>query len=619
MEGDPSGPLHSWFRNDNHAEMVLCSNLGVGEAAAVQPQNEPAGTEMSADDPGELSPEDSLLLDAEDAEVDLGVSCESDDEDMALPLRGTAGDLEAQEGIEEPPPVPELIVTVTGLQGAENVTRVTLQAAAPPEGSTAQPKKLTEAQQRKAAFEASWTHIPEPEDVNIDRPVFTGQEKGGPRGRGAKLTADSPVTDFFSLYWDDEFITKHFRDGLNTYANSKNAGADDAYPDFTNFSLSEVKKSLGFLIYQGLHPAPHWRYHFRDPKTHKVWGHEFLRNLYGKRNAEHRFQQFKTFFHLQNPHLPKPDGHNLWKLGDILEETRKRCEKLWLFGKKGSIDEMTIGFKGRCAMKLRITYKAEGDGFQFDAICDDGYTYSWSSRHEKAPNMDKDLSPTHNRVLWLLSRLRVNEKGVIVKDKETGEYTDHSHDYTQIWMDNLYLSHKLCVETGRTDRAHPPTAIAGPARTNRGLTDIIKQKAETSGSKAEPQSSKRTTTATPQSSKRTSTEDLCRTRSEEAAKKPKRASYMTAKKMREMQGWNGRFHRFELVQNEHEGSTKYCCICSKEKVENSKEKMVPKKVRAKLTCLTCNDEYGGGCHFCGEDHWNEFPAHIEREPVSTPK
>ena len=38
--------------------------------------------------------------------------------------------------------------------------------------------------------------------------------------------------------------------------------------------------------------------------------------------------------------------------------------------------------------------------------------------------------------------------------------------------------------------------------------------------------------------------------------------------------WNGRFHHFELVQNEYEGSNKYCCICSKEKVKNAMERLV---------------------------------------------
>ena len=44
----------------------------------------------------------------------------------------------------------------------------------------------------------------------------------------------------------------------------------------------------------------------------------------------------------------------------------------WLApGKMLSLDEMTMGFKGRCAMVTRIKYKKEGDGFQCDCICED--------------------------------------------------------------------------------------------------------------------------------------------------------------------------------------------------------------------------------------------------------
>ena len=59
--------------------------------------------------------------------------------------------------------------------------------------------------------------------------------------------------------------------------------------------------------------------------------------------------------------------------------------RAWRLGHDISGDEQTIGFQGRHADKLRITYKAEGDGFQCDAICDAGYTWTFFFRNKPAP------------------------------------------------------------------------------------------------------------------------------------------------------------------------------------------------------------------------------------------
>ena len=47
------------------------------------------------------------------------------------------------------------------------------------------------------------------------------------------------------------------------------------------------------------------------------------------------------------------------------------CKKAMHIGKFISIDEQTIGFQGRHADKIRVTYKNAGGGFQADAICAD--------------------------------------------------------------------------------------------------------------------------------------------------------------------------------------------------------------------------------------------------------
>ncbi len=115
-------------------------------------------------------------------------------------------------------------------------------------------------------------------------------------------------------------------------------------------------------------------------------------------------------------------------------------------GKWVAINEQALGFQGALGMKLRISYKREGDGFQCNAVCNAGYTYSFYFRHRPPPNVgeqykDLELSPTARRVVWLASR--------------------SPNRWTRIYMDNLFNSKKLDEALYRTEAlAH------GVARTN---------------------------------------------------------------------------------------------------------------------------------------------------------
>ncbi len=79
--------------------------------------------------------------------------------------------------------------------------------------------------------------------------------------------------------------------------------------------------------------------------------------------------------------------------------------------------------RGVRGMKLRISYKREGDGFQCDALCDEGYTYLFFFRHGDAPTVGPeykhlDLSDTAKRVIWLAEQL--------------------PNTWTRIYMDDLF-------------------------------------------------------------------------------------------------------------------------------------------------------------------------------------
>ena len=79
-------------------------------------------------------------------------------------------------------------------------------------------------------------------------------------------------------------------------------------------------------------------------------------------------------------------------------------------------------------MKLQISHKKEGDGFQCDAICNRGYTCAFWFCHGDPPVLpswldDLKLPPTARRVVWLAQQL--------------------PSYWTRIYMDNLFNSQKL--------------------------------------------------------------------------------------------------------------------------------------------------------------------------------
>ena len=69
-----------------------------------------------------------------------------------------------------------------------------------------------------------------------------------------------------------------------------------------------------------------------------------------------------------------------------------------------SVDDQTIGFKGRHVDKMIISYQNEGGGLQSDALFDQGYTYAFFLRNEGVPKeyMLMGISPLHAHVFFLL-------------------------------------------------------------------------------------------------------------------------------------------------------------------------------------------------------------------------
>ena len=90
-------------------------------------------------------------------------------------------------------------------------------------------------------------------------------------------------------------------------------------------------------------------------------------------------------------------------------------------------------FKRHHRDKLRITYKSEGDGFQGDALCDDGYFYQVYMRNEPAPKkyLKQGLSTIPSWKMALFDSLK--------------------DDHHQVRIDSLYNSSDFCRATHHHD------------------------------------------------------------------------------------------------------------------------------------------------------------------------
>ncbi len=168
---------------------------------------------------------------------------------------------------------------------------------------------------------------------------------------------------------------------------------------------------IGVLSANGLTPKPQFDYWFCLEDHEPLFGSNLITNalrwkntLTGKRiKAARHWKHFCRYFTVANyPDSPKEKqkANPMWKVQELLNELNKQAKDMWVPGKFVAIgDEQTIGFQGASGMKLRISYKREGDGFQCNAVCDAGYTYLFYLQHGPPPNVGDqfkhlELSPT---------------------------------------------------------------------------------------------------------------------------------------------------------------------------------------------------------------------------------
>jgi hypothetical protein len=216
--------------------------------------------------------------------------------------------------------------------------------------------------------------------------------------------------DFSDLQITPEFVY-WITCATNRRATANGAGCGTGeFKDWVAFDQFEMYRFFGVLFANGLAPKPQIDYWFETTERFPLFGNNLTSRVMAKEVATtgkkirgvRRWRHFRRFFTLadyrDNPSVKQKEDP-LWKVRQLIDELNKQAKDMWIPGKWVAIDEQTIGFQGALSMKLRISYKREGDGFQCDAIFDRGYTYSFWFRHGPPPTLgpefkDLELSPT---------------------------------------------------------------------------------------------------------------------------------------------------------------------------------------------------------------------------------
>jgi hypothetical protein len=231
----------------------------------------------------------------------------------------------------------------------------------------------------------------------IQRPKFEAKKKERAGGKnntapakdnGGPSPAAKKCVPKLKLQITTEFV-QWMTNATNRRAASDGAGAGTGdFKDWVPFDDEEIYRFIGVLFANGLAPIPRIDYWFEPAQLSPLFGNDVVsralakdvpftgRRIRGIRQWR-RFRRFFTVADYRDNPKEKQKTDPLWKVRMLIDKLNKQAKDMWIPGKWVAIDEQMIGFQGALLMKLCISYKREGDGFQCDAVCNRGNTFSF--------------------------------------------------------------------------------------------------------------------------------------------------------------------------------------------------------------------------------------------------
>ena len=280
------------------------------------------------------------------------------------------------------------------------------------------------------ADHSSWVDVSKQDNYYPNIDFTTGSKVTGPQ---IPVFCSTPL-QFFQLFFTDELIRKIVSETNKYAANilaTKNISKYSIWKTWTDVNEIEMKAFLGVVINMGL---------IEVPELQDYWSQAFHSNIpfFGRIFSRRRFMQIFWTLHLETiPTKIHGPITRTQKVNNFLMYIESKCRQHFVPDKYLSIDESTVGFKGRISFLAYNPKKPTKWGLRVYVLADSqtSYIYSFVPYYGKITTdglIKPELSFTSRIVLHLYNNL-------LTSIPEAAGY----HIFTDRFYTNLILAKDL--------------------------------------------------------------------------------------------------------------------------------------------------------------------------------
>ena len=286
-------------------------------------------------------------------------------------------------------------------------------------------------------------------DVELnDIQAFTPERTPGPQLNSNQLRGKKNALDFFSLFFDDQVISKivkHTNEyGYQTIHNKSTYAEDNG--GWVETSSEEIRKLIALLLYQGLVRVSSFKSYWSTKSLyHGLWAREIM--------SRNRYNALMSMIHIVDPSTENKKD-KLRKVNEFANIIKEKCMTLYQPHKNFAIDERIVKSKHRSGIRQYIKNKPVKFELKLWVLADsrNGYTVDFNVYAGK-----NDDGPIHENGLGY---------HVVVKLMEPffGQgyhlFTDNFYSSCLLFSD-LFLEGVYCCGTVTENRRGFPELLKG--------------------------------------------------------------------------------------------------------------------------------------------------------------